>query len=358
MLLTSMVCPSAGALAASSVPIVPPAPPRLSTTTGTPRASLSRCATMRPTISLPPPGGNGTMKRTGRLGYCCADTPAAPSDAPVNTAIATSLVPRMATCLSGEAVDCESRTVSGTLHDARSIARRCHPKFLNPRRFCERRRKIPRVLFPSRLDHHLVIETFQIDVAGVAHVGNGEPLLEEKGPDLTLAHAPFPGTANVQVGEEFTGHFRFDPAKHRQRAEREGRRHDERKVKTDAREYADRRRDPDRGGGSKPAHRQAFLENHAGAEEANAGHDSLCHARRIEGDAPGKFRWIPMPLVYRQQHQRARRNAYQGMGAKTSGAAMVAALETDQSAGGERGQQMLEYDLILTLHGRSVTNLQ
>src|SRR5712664_2469759 len=67
--------------------MVPPAPPRLSTTTCWPSDLLILSATMRPSASLPPPGGNGMTSVTGRVGYACAaagrgasdDTIAAPT---------------------------------------------------------------------------------------------------------------------------------------------------------------------------------------------------------------------------------------------------------------------------------------
>src|SRR5262245_45973818 len=51
------------------VPIVLPAPGRLSTTTDCPHCSVSASATIRPTMSLPPPGASGTTTRTGLRGY-------------------------------------------------------------------------------------------------------------------------------------------------------------------------------------------------------------------------------------------------------------------------------------------------
>src|SRR4029078_3200267 len=66
------VYPSGAAIAQASVPITPPAPPRLSTNTCWPSWLLSCCATSRPTTSLLPPGGNGTIKRTGRFGESSA----------------------------------------------------------------------------------------------------------------------------------------------------------------------------------------------------------------------------------------------------------------------------------------------
>src|SRR5215510_9713346 len=56
--------------------MTPPAPLRLSTTTCLPRRPVSCVATMRPTVSLMAPGGNGTISRTGFDGYSCAVAPA------------------------------------------------------------------------------------------------------------------------------------------------------------------------------------------------------------------------------------------------------------------------------------------
>ena len=63
-----MTCPSGACFATYSEPMVPPAPPRFSTTTGCPSASESFCATGRPTTSRAPPGGNEMIIRTGRVG--------------------------------------------------------------------------------------------------------------------------------------------------------------------------------------------------------------------------------------------------------------------------------------------------
>src|SRR6218665_2315832 len=51
----SSVWPSAGARAAASAPMLPPAPPRLSTTTCWPSCSPSLRATITPITSLAPP---------------------------------------------------------------------------------------------------------------------------------------------------------------------------------------------------------------------------------------------------------------------------------------------------------------
>src|SRR5215831_3542389 len=59
------VYPSLSARATASLPSVPPAPGRFSITTGWPSFSCSDCATMRPMMSAPPPGPNGTIMRRG-----------------------------------------------------------------------------------------------------------------------------------------------------------------------------------------------------------------------------------------------------------------------------------------------------
>src|SRR5687767_11115029 len=61
--------------------MLPPAPGRLSTTTDWPSDSVICCAITRATISVPPPGANGMIRRTGRAGYCCAKTLPAPGSA-------------------------------------------------------------------------------------------------------------------------------------------------------------------------------------------------------------------------------------------------------------------------------------
>jgi hypothetical protein len=48
--------------------MLPAAPGLFSTTTGWPKRTLSRSATMRVTVSLAPPGGNGTTMRIERSG--------------------------------------------------------------------------------------------------------------------------------------------------------------------------------------------------------------------------------------------------------------------------------------------------
>src|SRR5688572_8422791 len=63
--------------------MMPPAPGRLSTTRfAVPQRSETFCATIRATRSVPPPGGFGTRKRTGRDGYCCATVGGAKSAQP------------------------------------------------------------------------------------------------------------------------------------------------------------------------------------------------------------------------------------------------------------------------------------
>jgi hypothetical protein len=51
---------------------LPPAPPRFSITTGWPSASASGGWITRATMSLAPPGANGTTSVTGRSGQAAA----------------------------------------------------------------------------------------------------------------------------------------------------------------------------------------------------------------------------------------------------------------------------------------------
>src|SRR5688500_11749550 len=57
--------------------MIPAAPPRLSTTNCCPTRSPIFCVRMRATMSLPPPGGHGTIIRTGFTGYVWACSVAA-----------------------------------------------------------------------------------------------------------------------------------------------------------------------------------------------------------------------------------------------------------------------------------------
>jgi hypothetical protein len=59
------VWPSAAERATDPHPITPAPPVRFSTTVGCPNAGPTACATMRATVSVLPPGANGTTKVTG-----------------------------------------------------------------------------------------------------------------------------------------------------------------------------------------------------------------------------------------------------------------------------------------------------
>src|SRR6218665_3164916 len=65
---STSVWPSAGARAASAMPVLPLAPLRVSTSQDWPSTACRRSAMARETMSVAPPGGKGTISRTGRLG--------------------------------------------------------------------------------------------------------------------------------------------------------------------------------------------------------------------------------------------------------------------------------------------------
>src|SRR5262245_18010250 len=52
--------------------MTPPAPPRFSITSVWPRFSCRAGATLRVTMSVPPPGAAGTTRRIGLAGYCAS----------------------------------------------------------------------------------------------------------------------------------------------------------------------------------------------------------------------------------------------------------------------------------------------
>src|SRR5712671_3451290 len=66
----SSVYPSGADLATASLPIVPPAPPRLSTRICWPRAADHDWPTRRAVASTDSPAGKGTTRRIGFVGYC------------------------------------------------------------------------------------------------------------------------------------------------------------------------------------------------------------------------------------------------------------------------------------------------
>ena len=69
-LVRARVSPFGAALAAASVPMTPPAPERLSIKTGRPRMGENFCPSTRASRSFGPPGGKGTMMRSGPSGRC------------------------------------------------------------------------------------------------------------------------------------------------------------------------------------------------------------------------------------------------------------------------------------------------
>jgi len=79
-------------LATTSVPMLPPAPARFSMTKGCPRISAIFGVTVRATMSVPPPGGNGTMTRIGFDGKFCASAALAASKTARNRCFISLLV--------------------------------------------------------------------------------------------------------------------------------------------------------------------------------------------------------------------------------------------------------------------------
>ena len=83
--LTSKVLPSGAARTTASVPMLPEAPTRFSTTTGRLRRSESLGPTVRAIRSMPVPGVKGTIRRKGcsppGAGACACATPDAASRA-------------------------------------------------------------------------------------------------------------------------------------------------------------------------------------------------------------------------------------------------------------------------------------
>ena len=157
-----------------------------------------------------------------------------------------------------------------------------------------------------------------------------------------LAHRLFGEVAfarvlHVEVVVGLRGHAHLDPAEHDEHRERQHHRDHHGQIEPDARENADGGGDPDRRGGSEAAHVEAFLDDDAGAQEADAGHDALGHARRIEARlARGAH---PVVFVHGDQHEQARGQAHQHVGAQARGPPVERALVADEGARRERRQQ-------------------
>ena len=96
---------------------------------------------------------------------------------------------------------------------------------------------------------------------------------------------------------------------------------------------------------------ESFLYNNACAQETDAGHDALNHARRVAGtvgrEMPGK----------RGSHQQRRTERYQCIGSHTRRTAMKGTLEPDEATRQERGNDS-QHDIVFSHgHGRRVPHL-
>src|SRR5450759_1533672 len=69
LVVISSVWPSGADFATVSVPMRALAPGRFSTTNCWPVLAVMRCARLRAMMSVPPPGANGTISLTARVGY-------------------------------------------------------------------------------------------------------------------------------------------------------------------------------------------------------------------------------------------------------------------------------------------------
>ncbi len=87
---STSVWPSGAAPATACVPLLPPAPGRLSTPTCWPRRAPRRSATTRAPVSVTPPGVKGPTRRIGLLGKsACASAGGAASVSALEAASAS-----------------------------------------------------------------------------------------------------------------------------------------------------------------------------------------------------------------------------------------------------------------------------
>src|SRR5690606_12542848 len=91
---SAIVWPSAAAFSVALTPMVPPAPARFSTTTGSPSACPMRSASMRASEWVGPPAEEATISLIGRLRQSCASAPVGASAPPTAPIVAMKAVTR------------------------------------------------------------------------------------------------------------------------------------------------------------------------------------------------------------------------------------------------------------------------
>src|SRR3990172_10502140 len=103
---------------------MPPAPERLSTTTCCPSPSPSFGATERAITSVPPPGGNGTMKRIGFDGHVCDCAGAAAKTAQSVRLDDTTIFLSICNCPRGRLLDSVHRNNHATTNEKYRVSSR------------------------------------------------------------------------------------------------------------------------------------------------------------------------------------------------------------------------------------------
>ena len=151
----------------------------------------------------------------------------------------------------------------------------------------------------------------------------------------------------MMVCIELARELAFDQAEDAQYRQRRqgtnGRRH----PKADADQNADCRGDPNGRRGGEAANAEAFLENDAGAQEADAGHDALCHTRRIRANGFERHLRHPFTLIHRHQHQQRGSNADQRMRAKAGRSPVKGALQADRGSDRQGAQHAQQHGDVL-----------
>src|SRR5687768_3871604 len=202
-------------------------------------------------------------------------------------------------------------------------------------------------------DDRLIFEVARLRAVPVTQIGDREAVAGDKSLELFLGHPGVMGKPDLEQGIKLARDLALDPAKGGQRAQRQHRGDQHRKIETDAGKDADRGSDPDGGRRRQSTDRQPLLEYDPRSEKSYPRHDALRHARRVQVDISGEGGGKPLPPVEGHQHQRARCDAHQRVGAKPGRTAVKAALEPYQPARSERGQQVLEYGELLSFHFQS-----
>ena len=187
-------------------------------------------------------------------------------------------------------------------------------------------------------EHHRVAVDVAHAFEAVAELGDAEAVAVDQVAEGIFRHLGGARKPHVQVVVGLGPDPGLDPGEQGQHPQGDDHRHDEREKEADPGHDPEGGGDPDRCRGGQAPDGKAFLEDHAGAQKTDAGHDALGHPRGVE---PHRIGGQPDPIVFvnGDQHQQAGGRANQGMGPEARRPTVVRTLVPDHGPGHQRGQQ-------------------